>query len=134
MKPSVDHLRVFGCIAYAHIPYEKRVKLDEKSIKCVMFGVSKESKAYRLYDPEGKRILISKDVRFDEGERWDWEENEEDNEQFIDEGEELCPTEAEEVNNGENNENGAEEGENTEAEPTPPTPPLDENEDINPTQ
>lgn len=130
MKPSVDHLRVFGCIAYAHVPYERRVKLDEKSIKCVMFGVSKESKGYRLYDPKEKKILISKDVRFDEGERWDWEENEED-EQFIDEGEETTPTEIV-GNNGGENENGAEEGEGNP--PTPPAPPQDENEDNNPVQ
>lgn len=28
-KPSVDHLRVFGCVAYAHIPDEERRKLDK---------------------------------------------------------------------------------------------------------
>ena len=65
-KPSVEHLRVFGCVAFALIPYEKRVKLDEKSTKCIMFGVSRESKAYRLYDPATKKVIISKDVVFDE--------------------------------------------------------------------
>ncbi|KAA0036715.1 Retrovirus-related Pol polyprotein from transposon TNT 1-94 [Cucumis melo var. makuwa] len=29
-KPSVDRFKVFGCIAYAHIPDEKRRKLDDK--------------------------------------------------------------------------------------------------------
>ena len=77
-KPSVEHLRVFGCVAFALIPYERRIKLDEKSIKCVMFGVSKESKGYRLYDPVGERIIISKDVKFDEKKQWDWEEKVED--------------------------------------------------------
>ncbi|KAM4074653.1 hypothetical protein ACJW30_10G110200 [Castanea mollissima] len=27
-KPVVVHFRIFGCIAYAHIPDEKRRKLD----------------------------------------------------------------------------------------------------------
>lgn len=40
-KPAVDHLKVFGCTAYALIPYEKRTKLEEKSIPCVLFGVSR---------------------------------------------------------------------------------------------
>lgn len=40
-KPSVDHLRVFVCIKFVLIPYEKQVKVDEK---CMMFGVSNESK------------------------------------------------------------------------------------------
>ena len=34
-KPAVDHFRIFGCISYAHIPDEKRKKLEDKSLKCV---------------------------------------------------------------------------------------------------
>lgn len=64
-KPTVEHLRIFGCVAFALVPYEKRIKLDEKSVECVMMGLSKESKAYRLYNPETKKILISRDVQFD---------------------------------------------------------------------
>uniref|UniRef100_A0A0D2ZYS7 Retroviral polymerase SH3-like domain-containing protein n=1 Tax=Brassica oleracea var. oleracea TaxID=109376 RepID=A0A0D2ZYS7_BRAOL len=45
-----------------------------------MFGVSKESKAYRLYDPTTKKIIISKDVRFDEEKMWNWEEKPDDDE------------------------------------------------------
>ena len=30
-KPSLSHLRVFGCDAYVHVPNEKRTKLDNKS-------------------------------------------------------------------------------------------------------
>ena len=77
-KLSVEHLRVFGCVAYALIPDERRTKLEEKSIKCVLFGVSKESKGYRFYDPVSKRIIISKDVQFDEAKAWPWEERSED--------------------------------------------------------
>lgn len=32
----------------------KGIKLDEKNVKCVMFGVSKESEAH-IYDPEQKK-------------------------------------------------------------------------------
>ncbi|WZZ37877.1 hypothetical protein YC2023_034136 [Brassica napus] len=76
-KPSVKHLKVFGCVAYALVPYERRIKLDEKSKRCVMFGMAKESKAYRLYDPETKRIVTSRDVKFDEEKSWNWEETKE---------------------------------------------------------
>jgi hypothetical protein len=34
----------------------------------VLFGYSDESKAYRLFDPIAKKIMISRDVMFDEGE------------------------------------------------------------------
>jgi len=55
-KPIVSHLKVFGCIGYAHILDATFKKLDEKSIKCVHMGVSEESKVYRMYDPETKKI------------------------------------------------------------------------------
>lgn len=79
-KPSVEHLKVFGSVAYALVPYERRIKLDEKSIRCVLFGVSRESKAYRLYNPETKKIIISRDVHVDENTRWDWDGKEEEKE------------------------------------------------------
>ena len=44
IKPSVKHLRVWGSLAHVHIPDEKRGKLDDKSLTCVMFGFSDESK------------------------------------------------------------------------------------------
>lgn len=47
-----------------HIPKEKRHKLSEKSIECIMVGYSSESKAYRLFNPRTKKIVISRDVVF----------------------------------------------------------------------
>ena len=32
----------------------------------MLLGVSEESKAYRLYDPATKRIVVSRDVVFEE--------------------------------------------------------------------
>jgi hypothetical protein len=71
-KPSVHHFKVFGCLAFAHIPDSQRTKLDDKSIKCIHLGVSEESKAYKLYDPEKKKIIISRDVVFEERKGWNW--------------------------------------------------------------
>ena len=74
-KPRVEHLKVFGCIAYAHIPKENRDKLDGKGEKCIFIGYSDESKGYRLYQPESKKLIISRDVIFDEKAQWQWNEN-----------------------------------------------------------
>ena len=71
-RPLVSHFRLFGSIAHTHIPKEKRKNLDDKSIKCVVFGLSEESKAYQLYDPMGGKIIISRDVVFEEDEEWEW--------------------------------------------------------------
>jgi hypothetical protein len=74
IKPSVSYFRIFGCIGYVHVPDQKRSKLDDKSVKCVLLGVSEESKAYKLYDPIKKKIVISRDVKFQEDAAWDWGE------------------------------------------------------------
>lgn len=74
-KPSVEYFRVFGCISYVHVPDAKRTKLEDKSVACVLLGVSEESKAYRLYDPITKKVIISKDVVFEEKKTWDWDKS-----------------------------------------------------------
>lgn len=73
-KPAVDHFKIFGCIAYAHVPDEKMKKLDDNSEKCVFLGVSEHSKAYKLFNPFTKKIVISCDVVFDEESMWNWTE------------------------------------------------------------
>ena len=65
-KPHVDILRVFGCLAYVHIPKDERRKFDSKSRKCIFLGYGTETKAYRLYDMKRGRIVYSRDVIFDE--------------------------------------------------------------------
>ena len=49
-KPQVDHLRIFGCQAFVHIPKDERKKLDSKSKKCILMGYGITTKGYRLYD------------------------------------------------------------------------------------
>lgn len=66
VKPSVNHFRVFGCIAHVHVPEARRTKLDSRSITCVLLGVSEESKGYRLFDPVTKKVVVSRDVIFEE--------------------------------------------------------------------
>ncbi|KAL5569040.1 hypothetical protein UlMin_025615 [Ulmus minor] len=61
-KPSAKHLKVFGCICYAHIPQEKRSKLDEKTKKGIFLGYSTKSKGYRVYSLRTKKLIISRDV------------------------------------------------------------------------
>jgi hypothetical protein len=74
-KLNVAHLRTFGCIAYAHVPSELRRKLDDRSEKCIFTGYSETSKAYRLYNPITKKLILSRDVQFLENQFWDDSEN-----------------------------------------------------------
>lgn len=57
VKPSTKYFRVFGCISHVHVPGANRTKLDDKSLCCVLLGVSEVSKAYKLYDPISQRIV-----------------------------------------------------------------------------
>ena len=75
VKPSIEHFRVFGCISHVHVPDIKRTKLEDKSFTCVLLGVSEESKAYRLYDLIAKKIVIRRDVVFEEDKSWDWDKS-----------------------------------------------------------
>ena len=61
---------MFGCVAYAHVPKEKRQKLDEKGVKCIFTGYNSESKAYRLYDTLNSKMIISRDVEFLKNQSW----------------------------------------------------------------
>ena len=75
-KPSAKHLKVFGCICYSHIPKEKRGKLDEKTEKGIFLGYSTQSKGYRVYSLETNKLIISRDVKFDEDAAYNWETQE----------------------------------------------------------
>ena len=59
-------LRVFGCLAYVHIPNEERSKLDAKSRQCIFLGYHKGVKGFKLWDPKVNKVVISRDVVFDE--------------------------------------------------------------------
>lgn len=65
-KPVVDHLRAFGCQAFAHIPKDERKKLDAKSRRCILLGYGNETKGYRLYDQQKGKMFLSRDVEFNE--------------------------------------------------------------------
>lgn len=67
-KPaSYDHLKVFGCDAYVHIPVEKRTKVDMKSIKGVFMGYGDEGEmGYKVWEPLSRKIIRSRDVVFNE--------------------------------------------------------------------
>ena len=59
-KQNITHLRIFGCVAYSLVPQAMRQKLDDRG-----------EKAYRLYNPITKKLIISRDVEFLEEEAWD---------------------------------------------------------------
>lgn len=64
IKPHVGHVKVFGSIGYVHIPDQLRTKLDKKSEKMILVGYDNNN--YRMFNPETKKIKISRNVIFEE--------------------------------------------------------------------
>ena len=64
-KPATDYdsLHVFGSTAYYHV---KESKLDPRAKKALFMGITTGIKGYRLWCPETKKIVFSRDVTFDE--------------------------------------------------------------------
>jgi len=65
-KPSVKHMRVFGCVAYALKPDGERKKMTAKSEKMRFIGYPFGTKGYRLYDEQKHRVVVRRDVVFNE--------------------------------------------------------------------
>ena len=73
-KPGVRHLRTFGCLAYAKKLGPGVSKLSDRSTPGVFLGYEVGSKAYRIFDPVKQKLIISRDVIFDERKGWNWGE------------------------------------------------------------
>ena len=61
-KPNYSNLRIFGCVAYSKIIYAS--KLNERSEKCILVGYVHNG--YKLFNLPTKRIMMVRDVIFDE--------------------------------------------------------------------
>ena len=64
--PDVSHFKVFGCMAYAHVSEVDRKKLDKKAMKLRFLGYSNTQKGYRLFDMEKQKVVVRRDVIFNE--------------------------------------------------------------------
>jgi hypothetical protein len=64
IKPEVGHLRIFGCPVYFHVSKEKRTNMEPRARKGFFVGYNENSKAYKIYVPDQKKIEVSRDVIF----------------------------------------------------------------------
>jgi len=64
-KPNLRKLRVFGCVAHLHIPKELiNGKFESRSKRCRLMGYC--TNGYRLWCPESSKIILGRDVIFNE--------------------------------------------------------------------
>ena len=61
-----SHLKVFGCVSYVHIDFNTHSKLDAKSKICFFIGYGDEKFGYRFSNEQNRKIIISRNVIFNE--------------------------------------------------------------------
>ena len=67
-RQSVAHLRAFGAKCWAKIPAAHGVsKLDPRSTECRFLGYASGSGNYKVQDVASRRVFISRDIVFEEG-------------------------------------------------------------------
>jgi hypothetical protein len=59
-------MRIFGCDAYALISKDQRSKLDPRAKRYVFVGYGDGVKGYILWDHTAQKLIIRRDVVFDE--------------------------------------------------------------------
>ncbi|XP_071700465.1 uncharacterized protein [Rutidosis leptorrhynchoides] len=62
-EPSLNHLRVFGCLCFA-TKLNNSDKFASRADKCVFVGYSNVQKGYKLYNLDTKLMTFSRDVKF----------------------------------------------------------------------
>lgn len=62
--PAYTHLRVFGCLAYAHNVNHRGDKFAARNRRCMFLGYPPGKKGWNLYDLEREVIFTSRDVVF----------------------------------------------------------------------
>ena len=66
----MNFMRTFGCVAHVKDTRPGLKKLDDRSTPIIFIGYEVGSKAYRCYNPRTGRVMVSRDVIFDEDASW----------------------------------------------------------------
>ena len=65
-RPSLTHIRVFGCDSFVHILKEKQTKLENKLENCIFTEYKDGVKWYKLWNLVTRKEIYSRDVIFKE--------------------------------------------------------------------
>ncbi len=67
VKPSIRHLRKFGCDCYVQIQVGHRFKLEPRAVKCIFLGYAPQHDgAWIFYHIEENKVIYSRDAVFED--------------------------------------------------------------------
>jgi hypothetical protein len=61
-KPDIGHLKIFGFKAMVYVPKPLRLKWDSPTRDAIFIGYPEESKGYRFYDPQTRKVFKGRDA------------------------------------------------------------------------
>ena len=65
-KPNLGHLRVFGSKCWYNIRTNEAKKLDSRAREAILIGYAQRTRGYKLWDVSKQKVVVSRDVKFDE--------------------------------------------------------------------
>lgn len=65
-EPDLSNLRVFGSRCWYKVVDHKLKKLEQRAVEAIFIGYTSGSNGYKLWDAQKKKVVVSRDVRFDE--------------------------------------------------------------------
>ncbi|KAE8915761.1 hypothetical protein PF005_g28154 [Phytophthora fragariae] len=71
-RPNLKNVKIFGSTGFAHIPKEKRKKLDAKSFKCKFLGYPFGTKGYRVLNLTNNKVEIVRTIKMRSSEENDY--------------------------------------------------------------
>ena len=61
-KPSLNHLKVWGCLAEVKLYNPTLSKLDSRTTRCYFVSYPEDSKGYRFYNPNGGTRIVESQI------------------------------------------------------------------------
>ena len=64
-KPEIGHFRIFGCLTYSYVPFEKRTNLEATGERGIFVGCGETSNAFRIFLHAQRKVVVRREVRFE---------------------------------------------------------------------
>lgn len=63
-QPDYSHMKTFGCLCFVANTVSHKSKFDVRGFKCIFLGYLLGQRAYKAYDVNTHKVLISRDIIF----------------------------------------------------------------------
>ena len=65
-KPKVIHFCLYGFVNFSHVPFDNMKNIEPTTERGIFVGYDETSKAFRIYLPALRKVVMRREVRFEE--------------------------------------------------------------------